>query len=186
MGRFDERKWGSSVSAVTAFMEDVAPHPDVDAVVFARSADEEVSKWLAEEGVRLVTHDELLSAISLWDVPKQENAIRALRYFLMRVQKDPKLLHRVVSFIEDLSAQASTEAGSLQILKAFRGLEFPSREPLVCLDVPRTGGCVSADGSPRIRAAPRLERRVWPSQSRLACPNCVDRRPSYPRRRHPP
>lgn len=87
------------------FIEDVSPYPDVDAVVFARDFDQDVRAWLSSLGIRSVSRHDMQSVIALWDIPKQQNAGRAMRFFLANIQKQPALLARVVDFIDDLNRE---------------------------------------------------------------------------------
>ena len=91
---------------LSTFIEDVSPYPDVDAVVFAREIDPDVREWLKSLGLRSVSRADMESVIALWDVPKQENAVRAMRFFLANIQKQPALLARVVDFLDELIRQA--------------------------------------------------------------------------------
>lgn len=86
---------------LSTFIEDVSPYPDVDAVVFARSADDEVRSWLSDMGVRTVDRGEMAAAVSLWDIPKQETAVNAMRFYLRHIQKQPALLRRVIGFLAE-------------------------------------------------------------------------------------
>ena len=42
---------------------------------------------------------EMLASVALWDVPKQENAVRAMQFFLAHIQKSPPLLARLNEFV---------------------------------------------------------------------------------------
>ena len=87
---------------LVAFKEDVGPHPDIDAVIFARTFDAKLHEILKRADIRTMSRQEMLVSVSLWDVPKQENAVRAMRFFLAHIQKSQKLLDRLVFFLEKI------------------------------------------------------------------------------------
>ncbi|MCD0482320.1 hypothetical protein LO771_07815 [Streptacidiphilus sp. ASG 303] len=84
------------------FITESSAFPDLDAVVFARSFDSYIQDVLCEAEVRCFTRNEMIHTVSLWDVPKQENAVRSVRFFLGQIQKNPSLVERVDEFIKDL------------------------------------------------------------------------------------
>ncbi len=90
---------------LSTFIEDVDPYPDVDAVVFARDIDHQTREWLRSIGIRSVSRSDMMAVIELWDVPKQQNAVRAMRFFLAKIQKQPPLLARVIDFLAELDGQ---------------------------------------------------------------------------------
>ena len=89
---------------LSAFVEDASTFPDLDAVVFARTFDTGIASYLEDNNVRRVDKAQMLATVRLWDVPKQDNAIRAMRFFLGRIQKDPKLLKRLTDFVDEAGA----------------------------------------------------------------------------------
>jgi len=94
-----------------AFIEDISQFPDADAVVFARSFDITIRSHLNAVDVRMVSREEMIAAVRLWDVPKQEVAIRAMKYFLAHIQKNRDLLDRLNTFERQvISATSHTEA----------------------------------------------------------------------------
>lgn len=98
---------------LNAFMEDVSDFPDADAVVFAASFDSDIRSVLESGGIRTMSREEMLASVSLWDVPKQENALRAMRFFLGRVQQNRHLLSRLLEFVNTILDE--TSAGQIQI-----------------------------------------------------------------------
>lgn len=93
---------------LAGFIEDVAPHPDVDAVIFANTFDQEIRAVLDAAEIRTVTRQQMLESIALWDVPKQENAIRAMRFFLANIQKSQPLLQRLTTFLATIQTLEPT------------------------------------------------------------------------------
>ena len=85
-----------------AFIEDVTNYPDVDAAIFARSFDDGLVHALREQGIRTVTRDEMAATVALWDPTKQIVAIKAMRYFFARIQKQPTLTAELDDFLDHL------------------------------------------------------------------------------------
>lgn len=92
------------------FVREADPFPDLDAVVFARSFDTEIREFLESSKVRTFPRDEMLKTVRLWDVPKQENAVRAVRFFLGRIQQSNELLQRVIDFEQGVYERAQMES----------------------------------------------------------------------------
>lgn len=90
-----------TVADLEDFLEDVAQFPDVDAVVFARAFDDDARATLAAAGARTVGHAEMLATVALWDIPKQQEAIRAMRYYLSRTQKRADYADRLDAFLSE-------------------------------------------------------------------------------------
>ncbi len=96
------------------FFEDIENAANVTAIVFCREITDEARAMIAEyfaeapagagesltearTGVTVLDVQELVRRVSVWDVPKQQEALRGVEYYLGRVQKDD----RAVAFLRD-------------------------------------------------------------------------------------
>lgn len=84
---------------LTGFIDDVSALPDADAVVFAHSFDQDMIGLLESQGLRTVSRAQMMATVALWDPMKQEVALKAMRYFLVRIQKNPELLAPLDAFL---------------------------------------------------------------------------------------
>lgn len=98
----DKRLGEADESDLMTFIEASAPWPDLDAVVFARSFDEYIQELLESANVRTFSVSEMIRTVRLWDIPKQENAIRSVKFFLGQIQKNPELVNRVEEFLQEI------------------------------------------------------------------------------------
>jgi len=106
------------------FLEDVAGFPDADAVVFARSFDESIAARLERADVRMVDRAQMVTTVRLWDVPKQDIALQAMKYFLAHIQKSSPLLTRLEEFVERAIADHEARYGVGDTLKTNKGLSI--------------------------------------------------------------
>jgi hypothetical protein len=83
------------------FLEDLVDAPNATAVVTCQSITDEARTQLRERNVVGLSRQDLLDRVITWDLPKQQEAIRGAAYFLSRIQKNPRLLQRLTSFISD-------------------------------------------------------------------------------------
>ncbi|MEV0239226.1 hypothetical protein AB0I06_04685 [Streptomyces sp. NPDC050674] len=109
----DKHLGKSDEADLLTFIEESSAFPDLDAVVFARSFDPYILARLEENSVRTFSTEEMLRTVRLWDVPKQENAVRAMRFFLGHIQKNQRLVDRVEDFLQELKANSPTSPTEL-------------------------------------------------------------------------
>lgn len=100
---------GGDISELTTFINESSAFPDMDAVVFARSFDPALEDHLNSVQVRTFPLDLMIRTVSLWDVPKQENAVRAVRFFLGQIQRSAALIERVDLFLQSLVDVAKSD-----------------------------------------------------------------------------
>ncbi|MEN0022221.1 MAG: hypothetical protein AAGC61_02990 [Microbacterium sp.] len=96
------------------FFEDIENASNVTAIVFCRDITDEARRMISEyfqentdadgeritearPGVTVLDVRELVRRVSVWDVPKQQEALRGVEYYLGRIQKDD----RAVAFLRD-------------------------------------------------------------------------------------
>jgi hypothetical protein len=89
---------------LTSFIDDASTLPDVDAVVFARTFDDAIVSVLEQNGIRAVSRPEMRATVGLWDPTKQIVALKAMRYYMARIQKKPELLLVLDDFLAALSS----------------------------------------------------------------------------------
>lgn len=83
------------------FLEDLVNAPNTTAVVVADSVDVPSRKRLAQSNVIALSREDLRIRVMTWDLPKQQEALRAALYFLSRVQKTTTLVHRLETYLTE-------------------------------------------------------------------------------------
>lgn len=73
------------------FLQAVEEIPNATSLVIARTFDEWSRNQLLDRGTLPVDKASLLERVAIWDVPKQQEALRGFEYFLARIQKSPAL-----------------------------------------------------------------------------------------------
>lgn len=109
----DKHLGKSNEADLHTFIEESSAFPDLDAVVFARSFDSHIAAKLEENKVRTFSTEDMMRTVRLWDVPKQENAVRAMRFFLGQIQKNQRLVARVEEFLLELKANTPSSPTEL-------------------------------------------------------------------------
>lgn len=96
----------TSVAGVGAWLSNLERWPNATPIVLARSFDDGAAEWLEERNVLMLDRSRMAGNVALWDLKKQEMAIREMSYFLTRVQRNSALLSRFVEFCRthDLTA----------------------------------------------------------------------------------
>lgn len=92
----------------SAFLANLRDWPDATAIVFARSFTEEAAKLLRSQNPLLLDRAAMQKNVELWDLRKQQLAVRELDYFFGRVQRNSRLVERLETFLEEKGL--STEA----------------------------------------------------------------------------
>jgi hypothetical protein len=63
-------------------------------VVICTEIDDSARELIEVSGVTVLSKNDLIRTVSVWDLPKQEEAIRGTEYFLARIQKSgPAVAH---------------------------------------------------------------------------------------------
>ncbi len=107
------------------FFEDIQRAPNVTAVVICRDITDE-ARGIAEAyfdevsessnsgreasapGVTILSLSDLVRRVVVWDVPKQEEALRGVEYYLARIQKSASAVAYVRNWIAALGAEAAS------------------------------------------------------------------------------
>lgn len=69
------------------FLEDIATAPNATAVVICRSIANESRDSIEQRNVTVLTLQDLAKTVAVWDLPKQQEALRGVDYYLGRIQK---------------------------------------------------------------------------------------------------
>jgi hypothetical protein len=81
------------------FLEDLINAPNATAVVACQAITDPARTQLSDRNVIALSRLDLIARVTTWDLPKQQEAIRGAAYFLSRIQKNPRLLERLTTFI---------------------------------------------------------------------------------------
>lgn len=92
---------------VSDFLEDIVDAPNATAVVVCASIDDAGRALIERRGVTVLSKADLVRTVAVWDVPKQEEALRGVEYYLGRIQKS----ERAVQFLRDWLADKGIDAG---------------------------------------------------------------------------
>lgn len=76
------------------FFEDIAGAPNATAVVICRAITSEARGRVEARGVTVLDKDTLRHTVAVWDLPKQQEALRGVEYFLARLQRNVELVRR--------------------------------------------------------------------------------------------
>lgn len=93
-------------SVLTDFLEDVVKAPNATAVVAAAEVEDDARLHLAQVNVVALSREDLRQRVIIWDLPKQQEAIRGALYFLARIQKKTTLVKRLFAFLDDKKIQS--------------------------------------------------------------------------------
>lgn len=89
------------------FLEDIAAAPNATAVVVCRSITDDARELVEKRNVTVLTIEELSRTVSVWDLPKQQEALRGVDYYLGRIQKDS----RAVEFVRNWLVEHELDGG---------------------------------------------------------------------------
>ncbi|MHA7285114.1 hypothetical protein ACX80I_02460 [Arthrobacter sp. MDT3-44] len=73
-----------------AFLEDIATAPNATAVVICRSIAPTARELVETRNVTVLTVEDLARTVAVWDLPKQQEALRGIDYYLGRIQRSPE------------------------------------------------------------------------------------------------
>lgn len=79
-------------SSLGDFLEDIATAPNATAVVVCRTITDEGRVLIEKRNVTVLTVAELIRTVGVWDLPKQQEALRGVDYYLGRIQKSQAAL----------------------------------------------------------------------------------------------
>lgn len=79
-------------------------------VAFIKDASEEVIDYLADNSVGVITQNDLLAQVSLWDWQKQEKALQGVLHYIAHIEQDVNAVKRLLAYIKDLDATHSSLA----------------------------------------------------------------------------
>lgn len=82
------------------FLQDYAKAPNATAVVAAAEVDPSAADRLAKSNVIALSRQEMRNRVMIWDLPKQQEALRGALYYLRRIQKTKSLYERLETFLE--------------------------------------------------------------------------------------
>lgn len=85
---------------ISDFLEDIVDAPNVTAVVIASDLTEEARTYIEERGVTALSKADLIDRVGVWDLPKQQEALRGVEYYLGRVQKDQRAVEHLRSWLQ--------------------------------------------------------------------------------------
>ncbi|MGP5641552.1 hypothetical protein ACTXPS_19195 [Brachybacterium tyrofermentans] len=88
-------------SVLVDFLEDLNEAPNTTAVVVADEVDDASRARLAESNVIALSRAELRERVAIWDLPKQQEALRGAIYYLSRIQKRTQLVEKLVGFLNE-------------------------------------------------------------------------------------
>lgn len=82
------------------FLEDIVIAPNATALVICTSIDEGARKAIESRGVTVLSKEDLIRTVSVWDLPKQKEALRGAEYYLARIQKTDRAVKYLRDWIE--------------------------------------------------------------------------------------
>ena len=72
---------------VSDFIEDIAEAPNATAVVVCKGVTDEARSEIESRNITVLTVADLVRTVAVWDLPKQQEALRGVDYFLGRIQR---------------------------------------------------------------------------------------------------
>jgi hypothetical protein len=73
--------------AVADFVEDIANAPNATAVVVCQSITDDAREEIESRNITLLTVGDLTRTVGVWDLPKQQEGLRGVDYYLGRIQR---------------------------------------------------------------------------------------------------
>lgn len=102
----------TDAAAVADFIEDIANAPNATAVVVCQSITDEAREEIESRNITVLTVGDLARTVSVWDLPKQQEGLRGVDYFLGASSSQ---MSRSNSF--------ATGSSSMDSMPAFHGLK---------------------------------------------------------------
>jgi hypothetical protein len=84
---------------LAGFLSNLTDWPDATALVVANRFSPEVVAHLREQNVWTVTRQQMVDDARTWDMERQRRAVRAMDYYIVRVQAHPGLSERFRDFL---------------------------------------------------------------------------------------
>lgn len=100
---------------ISDFLEDIVDAPNVTAVVIAVDFVDGARGYIEDRGVTALSKADLIDRVGVWDLPKQEEALRGLEYYLGRVQKDQRAVDHVRGWLQAENVDAGLGAPLLEV-----------------------------------------------------------------------
>lgn len=94
------------IAVLGPFLGNLADWPDATAIVVAQSFTPEAEASLREMNILVLDRSTMLQNVELWDLRKQQIALREFEYYLLRQQRNDQLVQRLQAFVahHDLAA----------------------------------------------------------------------------------
>jgi hypothetical protein len=92
---------GQNQHELHGFLANLVAWPDCTAIVVANSFSEEVVDALEAQNIIPLTRSEMIARAEGWDMPKQRRAVRAVDYYVIRVQAHEGFSNRYRQFLAD-------------------------------------------------------------------------------------
>ena len=93
---------------VGGFLANLVNWPDTTAIVLANTVSPGVVGRLADTNIHTVTRQDLIRRTALWDMDRQEQALRSLEYYVIRVQAHDALSARFLEYLADREIELDT------------------------------------------------------------------------------
>lgn len=87
-------------SQLGAYLEDISRFPNVTAVVACASIDEDARSEIESRNIQVMDLRDMIRAVSVWDLPKQEEAVRGASYYYSRIQGSSAITAALGDFVE--------------------------------------------------------------------------------------
>ena len=92
---------------ISDFFEDIVDAPNATAVVVCRSITDVARTLIESRGVTVLSRMDLVRIVGVWDMPKQQEALRGVEYYLGRIQKSDA----AVAYLRSWLVQEDVDAG---------------------------------------------------------------------------
>ncbi len=89
------------------FFEDIFHAPNATAVVICRSCTVAGKEYIEARNVTVLDREELIRRVGVWDLPKQQEALRGVEYYLGRIQRE----NFAVDYLRQWLATAGVDGG---------------------------------------------------------------------------
>ena len=84
---------------LSSFVNEVAEN-QVLGIAFVRDITAAAHEYLTASSVKVMTQDDLLAQVNLWDWQKQERALQGVLHYIAHVEQDVNAVRRLLSFIQ--------------------------------------------------------------------------------------
>ncbi|WP_077924472.1 hypothetical protein [Spirosoma sp. 209] len=86
---------------LSSFVNEVAEN-QVLGIAFVRDVTDAAHEYLTASSVKVMTQDDLLGQVDLWDWQKQEKALQGVLHYIAHVEQDVNAVKRLLSFIQTI------------------------------------------------------------------------------------